>query len=247
MKDTNPNQDMRGNLPNHKFALDPEKLGIMNKINWQKYVKPDNTAFIMVDIQKGVVTPNGTGLKFGGYPMWVALGALKKTLKLIKTARRYGMKVYWVRGGYYGIGKDIPANSPQGERLSMLQAECPGALTRNGWDYGIIDELQAKIEPQDIIIDKSGSSSFTGTDLQQYLVLGGIKNIIICGCTTDICVEGTARSGSDLGYFSLIVADASVSNTWEDQYHTLYHLSNVIATITTTAEIINVLDRNSSK
>ncbi len=247
MKEANISKLQPGTLPAHKFQLDPEKLGWLNRIGWQKYVRPDNTAFIMVDMQKDILSPQGAGAKFGGSAMWKALGALEKALKLIKTARRLKMKVYWVRGGYYGIGRDIPANSPQGERMIMLQKDSPGALTRNSRGYDIIDELRAVIEPQDIMMDKSASSSFVGTDLQQYLVWGGVKNIIICGCMTDVCVEGTARHGSDLGYYALVVADVSASNTWENQYHTLYHLSNIFATITTADQIADVLKRNSEK
>lgn len=247
MKGENANGLQLGNLADRKFKLDPKKLGLMNKINWQKYIKPDNTAFIMVDMQKDILAPDGTCSKFGGYPMWEAIGALANTKKLVKAARKYKMKIYWIRGGYYGLGKDIPPDSPLGERMALLQAESPGALIRTNWDYEIIDELQDVIEPQDIIMDKSGSSSFIGTDLQQCLVREGIKNIIICGCMTDVCVDTTARSGSDLGYLSLVVADACVSNTWENQYNTLYHLSNIYATITITDEIIKVLKKNNLK
>lgn len=247
MKVENTNELQTGNLADHKFKLDPQKLGLMNRINWQKYVKQDNTAFIMVDMQKDLLTPDGTCSKFGGYPMWKAIGALEKIKKLVNVARKYKMKIYWIRGGYYGLGKDIPLDSPQGERMALLQAESPGALIRTNWDYEIIDELQAIIEPQDIIMDKSASSSFVGTDLQQCLVRESINNIVVCGCMTDVCVDTTARSGSDLGYLSLVVADACVSNTWENQYNTLYHLSNIYATITITDEIIRVLKRNNSK
>lgn len=219
----------------------------MNKIGWQKYIRPGNTAFIMVDMQKDIISPQGAGAKFGGSAMWVALGALENSMNLVKTARKLNMKVYWVRGGYYGIDRDVPAKSPQGERMIMLQAESPGALTRNSNGYDIIDELRAVIDPEDIIMDKSASSSFVGTDLQQYLVWGGVKNIIICGCMTNVCVEGTARHGSDLGYNSVVVADASASNTWENHYHTLYHLSEIFATITTANEIICILEKNSTQ
>ena len=247
MKETNMN-DKLGNFSPRKFALDPAKLGLMNKINWQKYIKPENTAFIMVDMQKDAIGPEDSSTyKFGATPMWKAIDGLNNTFKLIKAARKHNMKVYWVRAGFYGIGVDIPSNSPQADSLAMLQKEFPGALSRNGWPFEILDELKPIMEPQDIVVEKTGSSAFVGTSLQQYLTLAGIKHIIICGFFTDACIEGTARSGFDWGYHPLIVADACATATWENQYHSLYHLSNIFATITLTNEIISVLEKNSPK
>jgi ureidoacrylate peracid hydrolase len=245
MKEIRPNTTARGTLPPHKFALDPEKLGMMNKINWQKYVRPENTAFIMVDYENDAMSPGGNLFEISANPMWEALGGFKNTLKLVKAARKHKMKVFWVRYGLWGIDKDIPLDSPQGEWLAMLQAEFPGAFLRDTWDYEIIDELQAVMEPQDIIIDKSTFSTFVGTNLERYLALQGIKNIILGGCMTDSCVEGTARSAFDLGYYPLVVADATACNTWDDQYGALYYLSRMMATIVMTDEIVDVLQRNS--
>ena len=112
MKETNMN-DKLGNFSSHKFALDPAKLGILNKINWQKYIKPENTAFIMVDMQKGCIylktlTISKIGVTKGATPMWKALDGLNNTLKLVKAARKHNMKVDWVSGGTDGIGIDIP-------------------------------------------------------------------------------------------------------------------------------------------
>lgn len=232
-------------LKSHEFALNPEKLGWMNKINWQKYVKPENTAFVMVDHDNAALSPDGILFKIGANPMWEALGALENTLKLVKTARKHNMKIYWSRFGYHGIGKDIPADSPHGEWLAMFQAEFPEAFLRDTWGMDIFEELKAVMEPQDVIIDKCTFDGFLGTSLQRCLTLEGIKNIILCGIVTDNCVAGTARSAFDLGYYPLVVADATVCNTYDYQYHTLYWLSEMIATITMTDEIINVIDKNS--
>jgi len=244
-----PNSDLtfRGDFKSHKFALDPEKLGMMNKIDWHKYVKPENTAFVMVDHDNAALARNGSLLKVGANPMWEAVGALKNTEKLVNAARKHKMKVYWLRFGFFGLGKDIPPDSPHGEWLAMFQAEFPGAFLRDTWDMETLDELKALIEPQDVIIDKCTYDGFLGTPLQRYLALEGIKNIILGGIVTDNCVSGTARSAWDLGYYPLVVADATVCNTWDFQYHTLYWLSEMIATVVMTDEIINVIGKNSLK
>ncbi|MFC1971021.1 cysteine hydrolase family protein [Chloroflexota bacterium] len=247
MSDIKPDLSIQGALLESKFTLDPEKLGMMNKIGWQKYITPENTAFVMVDHDNAALSPNGILCKIGASPMWEEIGALENTLKLVKAARTHNMKIYWLRFGYYGLGRDIRPDSPHGEWLAMLQAEFPGAFLRGSWDRDTLDELKAVMEPQDIIIDKTTFNGFIGTNLAQCLTLEGIKNIILCGIVTDNCVSGTARTAFDMGYYPLVVADATVCNNWETQYHTLYWFSEMIATVVMADEIVDVLQRNSLK
>ena len=58
------------------------------------------------------------------------------------------------------------------------------------------------------IITKKEVSSFNGTELNDYLKSLGIKNLVICGMQTHMCVEGAVRAGYDLGYKITLVHDA---------------------------------------
>lgn len=244
MEDRHPH-DISGILPAHEFALDPEMLGPMNRINWQKYVQPETSALIMIDMQNDALPPEGSPVyAFGATPMWRAVNGTDNVRKLVATARHYNMKVFWVRGGFNGVGKDIPRDSVQAEFVELLQAQFPGALSRDTWEYELTDDIKQFIEPTDVLVSKRFSSCFVGTDLQDVLTRFGIRNILLCGCFTDACVASAARSGSDLGYHPLVVADACAASSWDDQYHTCYHLSNIFATVTTTDEIIGVIERN---
>lgn len=236
---------LESTLTAHDFMLDRGKLGNMNRINWQEYVKPETTAMIMVDMQNDALPPKGSPVYgFGATPMWEALSGLGNTKKLVETARAHGISIYWIRCGFSGVGKDIAPNTPKAEFYTLLQAQFPGALSRDTLEFEIADEIKALMEPHDVVIDKTASSSFVGTDLQQLLVMEGVKTLIICGFITDACVEGTARNGFDLGYHSVVVADASACPSWERHYRSLYLLSKVYATVAMTEELVGVLDRN---
>jgi nicotinamidase-related amidase len=58
------------------------------------------------------------------------------------------------------------------------------------------------------IISKSNVNSFLDTDLDSYLRKLGVKNIIICGMQTHMCVEAASRAASDLGYKCTVIDDA---------------------------------------
>lgn len=59
------------------------------------------------------------------------------------------------------------------------------------------------------VIMKRVNSAFIGTDLETRLHAAGIKNLVICGATTNHCVETTTRMAGNLGFDAALVRDAT--------------------------------------
>lgn len=57
-------------------------------------------------------------------------------------------------------------------------------------------------------IRKAYSDSFYGTDLDDRLRERGVTRLVVCGCTTDACVDMTTRRAVSLGYDVVLAADA---------------------------------------
>jgi nicotinamidase-related amidase len=96
------------------------------------------------------------------------------------------------------------------------------------------------------------NSSFIGTDLEARLRAAGIKTVVICGATTNHCVETTTRMAGNLGFETRLVRDATWTfervgpdgdlHSAEDIHAmTLSNLNGEFAQIVTTAEIIAAL------
>lgn len=83
------------------------------------------------------------------------------------------------------------------------------ALVRGEPGHDIIPELYPLSTEN--IVDKPGRSAFQHTDFKLMLDVAGIKNLILCGATTDVCVTSSMRDANDLGLDCLLVHDATAA------------------------------------
>jgi nicotinamidase-related amidase len=70
------------------------------------------------------------------------------------------------------------------------------------------------LEPLDgeLVVKKYRSSAFWGTNLDLLLRSNGIKSVVMTGCTTEGCVESTARDAMFSDHYVVIVTDAVASD-----------------------------------
>lgn len=71
-------------------------------------------------------------------------------------------------------------------------------------------EINKRVAPIDgeKVISKKEVSCFNGTELHNYLQQNGIKNVVLAGMQTHMCLEGGTRAAYDLGYSCVVVHDA---------------------------------------
>jgi nicotinamidase-related amidase len=62
--------------------------------------------------------------------------------------------------------------------------------------------------PNEKVISKDEVNCFKNTDLLEFLNKNQIKNIVICGMQTHMCVEAATRAGSDFGFKCTLIYDA---------------------------------------
>lgn len=71
-------------------------------------------------------------------------------------------------------------------------------------------EINSVVAPKEgeKIITKNYPNSFRETELLSYLQSKGIKNLVITGMMTDVCVDATVRAAMDLGFSNTVIGDA---------------------------------------
>lgn len=83
-----------------------------------------------------------------------------------------------------------------------------------GTEGAKINHLVLPREDEKVIV-KHFPNSFRETDLLNYLQSKNIKNLVITGMMTDVCVESTTRAAFDFGFTNIIIGDATATGNRE--------------------------------
>ncbi len=169
------------------------------------------TALIIIDMQRDFLEPGGFGETLGNDVSRLQ-AAVVPCKAVLEAARATGMLVIHTREGHRPDLSDAPpAKVERGAPSKRIGDEGPMGriLVRGEPGHDIVPELYpAAGEP---VIDKPGKGAFYQTDLELMLKNRGIENLLVCGVTTEVCVNTTVREGNDRGCRCIVIGDACAS------------------------------------
>ena len=173
--------------------------------------EPKTTALLMIDFQRDFVDPGGFGEALGN-DVSLLRRAVPPAERVLEAARRRGLLVIHTREGHRPDLTDCPPAKKARGRLKAGIGD-PGPmgriLVRGEEGHDIVKELYpVEGEP---IVDKPGKGAFFATDLDGILKNRGIRQLVVCGVTTEVCVNTTVREANDRGYDCLVLEDCVAS------------------------------------
>jgi biuret amidohydrolase len=174
-------------------------------------VDTDRTALLIIDMQRDFLEPGGFGAALGNDVSRLK-AAVGPCADVLAAARRAGVLVIHTREGHRPDLSDAPAiKLERGDPALRIGAPGPMGriLVRGEPGHDIIPELYpAAGEP---VIDKPGKGAFYQTDLELMLRNRGTETLLVCGVTTEVCVNTTVREANDRGFRCIVLADCCAS------------------------------------
>ena len=172
---------------------------------------PESCALLIIDMQRDFLEPGGFGEMLGNDVSRLRR-AIEPNVRLLAAWRAAKLRVIHTREGHRPDLSDLnAAKRKRGRPVARIGDDGPMGriLVRGEWGHDIIPELYPQTgEP---VIDKPGKGAFHATDLREILEHGGIRQLVVTGVTTEVCVSTTVREANDRGYDCLIPEDCVAS------------------------------------
>src|SRR5450432_4352501 len=178
--------------PNESLTVDAEPYSF-------EFV-PATSALLIIDMQRDFLEPGGFGEMLGN-----DVSQLRRTIepnrRLLAAWRAAGLLAMHTREGHRPDLSDLPPTKKvRGRSKTSIGDKGPMGriLVRGEAGHDIIPELYPA--PGEPVIDKPGKGAFCQTDLELILKNREIDTLLVCGVTTEVCVNTTVREANDRGF-----------------------------------------------
>jgi nicotinamidase-related amidase len=176
-----------------------------------------NTALILVDLQKGIVSRPTLP--------YLAASVVERAALLARAFREHRLPVILVH---------VVAQPPGRVEQSRVGGEPPA-------DWAEFVPMLDR-QPEDHIVAKRAWGAFTHTELEAHLKAQGVTQVVIAGIATAIGVESTAREAYSAGFNVTLALDAMTDFKLETHENSIAHIFPRLGETGTTQEIIALLD-----
>lgn len=151
--------------------------------------------------------------------------AVVPTAQVLEAARAAGLPVIYLAMQYRADLSDAGApDSPNrikhaplalGAEVAAPDGRAGRILVEGTWNTEILPALAPR--SADIVVPKRRYSGFFETELESILRARDIRDLLVTGCTTSVCVESTVRDAMFRDYRCLVLEDCTAEPIAADQ------------------------------
>jgi nicotinamidase-related amidase len=171
----------------------------------------DHIALICIDMQRDFCSSGGFAESLGNDVRLIS-PCIPVIAKLQAAFRKAGLPVIHTKECHKPDLSDLPT-AKRNRGNPKIKIGDVGPMGRLLIDGEPGSDFVPECQPQEweLVISKPGKDAFYSTILRDYLVTRGITNLVITGCTTEVCVQTTMRCANDRGYDCLLIEDGTES------------------------------------
>lgn len=199
----------------------------------------EETVLLVIDMQNDFCTNGGVFTRRGLdiTPMRTMIPNLALQLERL---REKGVRIIFVRAEY---GRETGSPTWENRPGAEHDEERAMRLCQPGtWGAEIIDELKP-MEDEPVVV-KHRFSAFKNTNLQKLLERAKIRNVLISGVATNVCVETAAREAFMNDYNVIVLEDCVASDETELHAASLKNLSRHFARVMKSEKALAQLKAN---
>ena len=185
-------------------------------------VHPATTALVVIDLQRGITA--GTTVPHA------AKDVIERSARLAAACRKAGATVVLVNVD----------PGPNGILFPKPEADQPRAPMSPPPDFAeLVTELGRMAT--DVTVTKHQPNAFYNTDLETNLQRRGIRTIMLCGISTNIGVEATARAAHERGYEQIFVHDAMAAREADLHEHSVRRIFPTMGRVRSLDDVLAAL------
>lgn len=215
---------------------------------------PATTALVVIDLQYGSASRHeGIGRRMQEEGR-AEIGAerfdrieqlvVPNTLRLLTAFRETGgFIIYLTINSLRHDFRDIPRNRRNLANwrhggLGMTDASSPPR------EHSILDEIAP--QGDDLVLNKTTIGGFASSNLHSVLRSAGIATMVVCGVSTNSCIESTVRGGADRGFRVVLAEDACGAAAQAFHEAAVATLDGQFSAIAPTDEVVQALRSGSA-
>ncbi|MGQ4556241.1 isochorismatase family protein [Halobellus sp. GM3] len=168
----------------------------------------DSTALVVVDVQRAFASPDSP-LTDAGLDVSAAVEAVPRVRELLALARDADLPIAFTRSYRRADGRDAP--EAVYDVLPKINRSGDPICRAGSDDVQFVEGVEPTDDDHEYEVHKQRYDAFHGTPLEYYLRAEGVDTLLVCGFTTNVCVEGTARGAHERGFNVVLVEDCCAS------------------------------------
>jgi nicotinamidase-related amidase len=176
---------------------------------------PERVAVLVIDMQNDYCATSSVDQPTGPRPQYAEI--IPRIKRVLVACRVHGIPIFHIRM----VSVPGQTDSPSWLRLRMRartlsaagQPLCPDVVVDGTWGGDFVEGLHP--QPGDTVVSKTRSSAFFGTSLDSLVRATGRQTLVFTGCTTEGCVESSARDAGFRDYFPVVLTDCVASASAE--------------------------------